>query len=75
MPLPWYFEAGNVTADCAPNGTALEAALADDPPVIVAHEDDRAAVDERVGDDYDVRVRRMRSRDTPFVFYVDESRQ
>ena len=75
LPLPWYFEADDVTADCAPNETALETALADDPPVIVAHEDDRAAVDERVGDDYDVRVHRMRSRDTPFVFYVDESRR
>ncbi len=74
LPLPWYFEAGDLTAGCAPNGTALEAALAEEPPVIVAHERERAAVDERVGDDYDVRVHRMRSRDTPFVFYVDDSR-
>ena len=72
--MPWYFEADDVTADCAPDNESLEGALAEDPPVVVAHADDRAAVDERIDDRYDAHVRLMRSRDTPFVYYVDESR-
>lgn len=74
LPLPWYFEAGDMTADCAPDEEALEDALADDPPVVIAHENERAAVDERIDDRYDQRVHLMRSFDTPFVYYVDESR-
>jgi uncharacterized protein (TIGR03663 family) len=74
LPLPWYFEAGDVAVDCAPDNESLERALAEDPPVVVAHADDRAAVDERVDDRYDARVHLLRSYDTPFVFYVDESR-
>ena len=74
LPLPWYFEAGDVAVDCAPDNESLERALAEDPPVVVAHVDDRAAVDERVDDRYDARVHLLRSYDTPFVFYVDESR-
>ena len=74
LPLPWYFEAGDVAVDCAPDPAALEEALAEDPPVVVVHADDRAAVDERIDDRYDARVHLMRSRDTRFAFYVDESR-
>ena len=74
LPLPWYFEAGNVAVDCAPDNESLERALTEDPPVVVAHADDRAAVDERIDDRYDARVHLLRSYDTPFVFYVDESR-
>jgi len=74
LSLPWYCEADDVDADCAKNGSMLDDAMADDPPVVVAHENERAAVDERVDDRYDARVHLMRSSDTPFVFYVDESR-
>ena len=74
LPLPWYIEAGDVDADCAKNASMLVAALETDPPVVVAHADERGAVDERVDDRYDARVHRMRATDTPFVFYVDESR-
>ena len=74
LPLPWYVEAGNVDADCAKNASMLSAALETDPPVIVAHADERGPVDERLDDRYDARVHRMRATDTPFVFYVDESR-
>jgi uncharacterized protein (TIGR03663 family) len=74
LPLPWYFEAGDVSADCAENGAALDDALEENPPVVVAHEKERAAVDERIDDRYEARVHFMRSDDVPFVFYVDESR-
>jgi len=74
LPLPWYLEAGEVSADCAPDEAALEEALADDPPVVVVDADERAAVDERIDDRYEPRVHLMRSYDTPFVYYVDESR-
>ncbi|PSP44790.1 TIGR03663 family protein [Halobacteriales archaeon QH_10_70_21] len=74
LPLPWYLEAGDVDADCVNDTAALEDALADDPPVVVVHENERAAVDERIDDRYEARVHLMRSNDTPFVFYVDESR-
>ena len=74
LPLPWYIEAGDVDADCAKNASMLVAALETDPPVVVAHADERGPVDERVDDRYDARVHRMRATDTPFVFYVDESR-
>jgi predicted membrane-bound mannosyltransferase len=74
LPLPWYFAAGDVDADCAPDGAALEEALEDDPPVVVAWHEQRAAVDNRIDDRYDVRVFEMRSFDNEFVFYVDEDR-
>jgi uncharacterized protein (TIGR03663 family) len=74
LPLPWYLEAGDVDADCAENASMLDAALRDDPPVIVAHANERGPVEDRVGDRYDARRHRMRATDTPFVFYVDESR-
>ena len=63
-----------MAVDCAPDNESLERALAEDPPVVVAHADDRAAVDGRVDDRYDASVHLLRSYDTPFVFYVDESR-
>jgi uncharacterized protein (TIGR03663 family) len=74
LPLPWYFEAGEVDADCAKDGSMLDDALADDPPVVVVHANERGAVDRRLGDRYEPRLHLMRARDTPFVFYVDESR-
>lgn len=74
LPLPWYFESGGMQVDCAPDETALDASLGDDPPVIVAFHDEADAVDSRVDDRYDRRVVEMRSYGNEFVFYVDESR-
>jgi uncharacterized protein (TIGR03663 family) len=74
LPLPWYFEAGEMAVDCAPTEDDLEAALAEDPPVVIAHGDESDAVDARIDDRYDRRVFRMRTTDTPFVYYVDASR-
>ena len=74
LPLPWYFEAGEIEADCAPDGAALEGSLDGDPPVIVAAEADASLVDDRIDDRYDRRVHTMRSTDTPYVYYVDDSR-
>ena len=74
LPLPWYFEAGDMTTDCAPNAVALENSLDDNPPVIVVDEADAPLVDDRIDGRYDRRVHTMRSTDTPFVYYVDESR-
>ena len=74
LPLPWYFEAGGMDVDCAGDPEALDSALEDDPPVVIAWHDDRAAVDERIDERYDQRVYEMRSFGNEFVFYVDESR-
>jgi len=48
LPLPWYFEAGATATDCAPDGSALEDSLGDDPPVIVAAEANASLVDDRI---------------------------
>ncbi len=74
LPLPWYFEAGDVDADCARNGTMLREDLTGNPPVVIAHRTDRGELENRLGDRYTARVHLMRATDTPFVFYVDESR-
>jgi uncharacterized protein (TIGR03663 family) len=74
LPLPWYFEAGEMNVNCAPDNGTLESALAENPPVVIVHADERGAVDERIDDRYEARVHLMRTFDTPFVFYVDESR-
>jgi predicted membrane-bound mannosyltransferase len=74
LPLPWYFEAGEMAVECAPDNITLEDLLAEDPPVVIVHENDRDAVDERIDDRYDRHVHLMRTTDTPFVYYVDESR-
>lgn len=74
LPLPWYFEAGSIDADCAPDASALEDNLESEPPVVVVDEADADIVDERIDDRYDRRVHLMRTTDTPFVYYVDESR-
>jgi uncharacterized protein (TIGR03663 family) len=74
LPLPWYFEAGGMAVDCAPAEENLDAALGEDPPVVIAHGDESEAVDARIDDRYDRRVYLMRTTDTPFVYYVDESR-
>lgn len=74
LPLPWYLEAGRMDTDCAPDESALDEALAGDPPVVVAFHDEADAVDQRIDDRYDRRVVEMRSYGNEFVFYVDESR-
>jgi len=73
-PLPWYFEAGGIEADCAPTGLAVDRALADDPPVVIVTETQANLVDDRIDDRYDRRVHRMRTTDTEYVYYVDVSR-
>ena len=74
LPLPWYFEAGELDVDCASDAAALEAELADGPPVVIVDGSEAELVDERIDDRYDRRTHRMRASDTPFVYYVDESR-
>jgi len=74
LSLPWYFEAGEMVVDCAPEEPELEAALADDPPVVIAHQKNATAVDERIDDRYERRTFDMRSSGEPFVYYVDVSR-
>ena len=73
-PLPWYFEAGGIEADCAPTGIAVDRALADDPPVVVVTETEADLVERRIDDRYDRRTHRMRTTDTEYVYYVDDSR-
>lgn len=73
LPLPWYFEAHDMTVECAPTAADLETALAGDPPVVIAHADDRAAVDQRIDDRYTQRIHLMRNTDTPFIYYLDDT--
>jgi uncharacterized protein (TIGR03663 family) len=74
LPLPWYFESGGMNVTCAPEPADLERALAEDPPVVIAHRKNASAVDERIDDRYDRRGYLMRTTAEPFVYYVDESR-
>jgi uncharacterized protein (TIGR03663 family) len=74
LPLPWYFEAHGIAADCAPDPADLETALAGDPPVVVVAEEDAGLVDERIDDRYERRVHRMRTTDTRLVYYLDTTR-
>lgn len=74
LPLPWYFESGGMDVDCAPEETALEDALAADPPVVIAHRKNATAVDERIDDRYERREFLMRTTGEPFVYYVDVTR-
>ena len=73
VPLPWYFEAGGIEADCAPTERAVDRALEEDPPVVIVTETQADLVDERIDDRYDRRTHRMRTTDTEFVYYVDGS--
>ena len=73
VPLPWYFEAGGIEADCAPTERAVGRALEEDPPVVIVTETQADIVDERIADRYDRRTHRMRTTDTEFVYYVDGS--
>ena len=75
LPLAWYFEADDITVACAPIEGDLSSALeTHDPPVVIAHEDDRLGVDNRVDDRYEDRTVMMRTTDTPFVYYTDTER-
>jgi uncharacterized protein (TIGR03663 family) len=74
LPLPWYFEAGDMETECAPDEADLEAALGDEPPVVIAKQADSALVDGRIDDRYDRRVHRMRTTGNEYVYYVDTSR-
>ena len=74
LPLPWYFESGEMAVDCAPETSDLDAALADDPPVVLAHRENASDVDQRIDDRYDRREIMMRTTGEPFVYYVDETR-
>jgi predicted membrane-bound mannosyltransferase len=74
LPLPWYFEAGDMEVDCAPGGTGLNESLAEEPPVVVVTDDEEHLVAGRLADDYERRTHRMRTTDTWYVYYVDESR-
>jgi uncharacterized protein (TIGR03663 family) len=73
LPLPWYFEAGDVEADCAASASALNESLAEEPPVVVVTGDEEHLVAGRL-DDHERRPHRMRTTDTWYVYYVDESR-
>ena len=74
LPLPWYFEAGGIDVECAPTAPAIEDAIADEPPIVVVTETEADLVDGRIDERYDRRVHRMRTTDTPYVYYVDDSR-
>jgi predicted membrane-bound mannosyltransferase len=73
LPLPWYFEGSDVGVDCAPTAAALDDTLREEPPVVVVTDDDERLVAGRL-DDYERRTHRMRTTDSWYIYYVDESR-
>ncbi|MFO7925551.1 flippase activity-associated protein Agl23 [Natronomonas sp.] len=74
LPLPWYFEAGEMETECAPDEADVDDALDDGPPVIIAKQEDSTLVDARIDDRYDRRVHRMRTTGNEYVYYVDTAR-
>ncbi|MFP4626796.1 MAG: flippase activity-associated protein Agl23 [Natronomonas sp.] len=73
LPLPWYFEASDATVACADGTDEFDDALAESPPVVIVHDDDRDDLDGRL-DGYRSETHFLRSTDTPVIFYFDESR-
>ncbi len=75
LPLPWYFETYGAEIDSVDNESALERALADDPPVLVVQETYRTDVDDRL-EGYSARTVDLRRGPNSrlVVIYVDESR-
>ena len=70
LPLPWYFERADASVDSVPPDADHAEALADPPPVVVAHADNLSAVDPHL-DGYVDREHDLRLWSFRVVVYVD----
>ena len=70
LPLPWYFERSGATVDSIPPDADHTTALADPPPVVVAHADNRSDVDPHL-DGYVDREHELRLGSFRVVVYVE----
>jgi len=71
LPLPWYFERAGATVDSVPSDADRVEALADPPPVVVIHAENREEVDPHLKDHVS-REHQLRLWGYPVVIYVDE---
>ncbi|WP_416839164.1 flippase activity-associated protein Agl23 [Haloferax sp. DFSO52] len=71
LPLPWYFEAGDVQHTSSPPDAGVENATADAPPVVVAYEWDRDELESEL-DGYVVRQHAFKLWNEDIVVFIDE---
>lgn len=71
LPLHWYLQVAGADGDCARDQTALDRALADDPPpVVIVHEQRAERVARRLPG-YESETYRLRTVARPVTFFVD----
>lgn len=73
LPLPWYFEASEMSVSCANTLADFEDTLESNPHVIIVHQDQYGKIEPYL-EGYRTETHNLRSFDTPIVFAVDESR-
>ena len=71
LPLPWYFEAGDVQHTSSPPDAGVENVTADAPPVVVAYEWDRDELQSEL-DGYVVRQHAFKLWNEDIVVFIDE---
>ncbi|KAB1196809.1 MULTISPECIES: flippase activity-associated protein Agl23 [Haloferax] len=71
LPLPWYFEAGDVQHTSSPPDAGVENVTADAPPVVVAYEWDRDELESEL-DGYVVRQHAFKLWNEDIVVFIDE---
>ncbi|GAB3416628.1 TIGR03663 family protein [Haloparvum alkalitolerans] len=71
LPLPWYYERAGAEVDSLPPDADYDEALADAPPVVIAHEDDRETVAANL-DGYRATAHELRLWNFEVVFFVEE---
>ena len=71
LPLPWYYERAGAEVDSLPPDADYDETLADAPPVVIAHEDDRETVAAHL-DGYRATAHQLRLWNFEVVFFVEE---
>jgi predicted membrane-bound mannosyltransferase len=74
LPLSWYLYSFDGQVDCADNASRLDAALADDPPVVITREGSTRDVRQRLGDDYVSATYNYRRGSREVTFFFDTTR-
>ena len=71
LPLPWYWQKGEMDIACANSTNNLNQTLSENPPpVVIVRAADRDKVARRIGDNYVTRQYLLRSFDTETVFFL-----
>lgn len=72
LPLPWYLESADAAVtSSSPEASAVDA-LANPPPVVIAYDDDREAVENEL-DGYEAREHAFKLWGQDIVVFIDES--